>query len=285
MPLVTTAEMLTRAREEGYAVGAFNTENMEMCKAIIAAAEAQNAPVIIQTTPGTVKYASLSVFFAMVAALAEKAFVPVAMHLDHGDSIELASNAYRVGYTSIMIDGSHLPFEENIALTRKVVEMCDPGGVPVEGELGTVGGKEDDTISDGGGYTDVGEAKRFVAETGVSSLAVGVGTSHGVYASTPVLNLPLITALRQVLAVPLVLHGASGISDEVVADCIRRGICKVNFCTELRIAYTKAVQAYMAKEPRVFDPKKYGEAGRTAVKALVQDKIRACGCTGKAVLL
>jgi tagatose 1,6-diphosphate aldolase GatY/KbaY len=285
MPLVTTTEMLTRAREEGYAVGAFNTENMEMCQAIIAAAEAGHAPVIIQTTPGTVKYASLSVFFAMVAALAEKASVPVAMHLDHGDSVDLASNAYRAGYTSIMIDGSHLPLEENIALTRKVVEMCAAGGVPVEGELGTVGGKEDDTVSDGEGYTSVGEAIRFVAETGVSSLAVGVGTSHGVYAKTPVLNLPLITELRQALAVPLVLHGASGLSDEVVADCIRRGISKINFCTELRIAYTRGSQAYIAKDPCVFDPKKYGEAGRTAVKNLVEEKIKVCGCAGKAVNL
>jgi tagatose 1,6-diphosphate aldolase GatY/KbaY len=283
MPLVATTEMLTRAQKEGYAVGAFNTENMEMCKAIVAAAEAQHAPVIIQTTPGTVKYASLSVFFAMVAALAEEASVPVAMHLDHGDSIELASSAYRVGYTSIMIDGSHLPFESNISLTRHVVEMCAPGGVPVEGELGTVGGKEDDTVSAGGGYTDVGEAIRFVAETGVSSLAVGVGTSHGVYASKPVLNLPLISELRQALTVPLVLHGASGLSDEVVADCIHRGISKVNFCTELRIAYTKAVQTYMAKDPRVFDPKKYGKAGRDAVQTLVEEKIRVCGCAGKAV--
>jgi tagatose 1,6-diphosphate aldolase GatY/KbaY len=182
-----------------------------------------------------------------------------------------------------MIDGSHLPLEENIAHTQKVVEMCAPGGVPVEGELGTVGGKEDDTISDGGGYTDVGEAIRFVAETGVSSLAVGVGTAHGVYKETPVLNLPLISELRQALAVPLVLHGASGLRDEVVADCIRRGISKVNFCTELRIAYTKGIQAYMEKDPRVIDPKKYGEAGRTAVKTLVEEKIRVCGCAGKAV--
>lgn len=156
------------------------------------------------------------------------------MHLDHGSSYELAAQALRAGYTSIMIDGSKLPLEENIALTKKVVEMCAPAGIPVEGEIGQVGGKEDDTVCENAGYTIPEEAVRFESETGLSSMAVGVGTAHGFYAKEPVLNKDLISELKSKLTVPMVLHGASGISDDEVQDCIRRGICKVNFATELR---------------------------------------------------
>ncbi len=282
MALVTSEKMLCRAREKGYAIGAFNAENMEMAQAIIQAAEEANAPVMIQTTPGTVRYASLELYFANVAAIAEAARVPVAIHLDHGDSFSLAAKALRAGYTSIMIDGSKLPLEENIALTRSVVEMCRPCGVPVEAELGKVGGKEDDTESDGCGYTDPEEAVRFVRETQVNSLAVGVGTVHGVYATTPVLNVPLIAKLRGLLPVPLVLHGASGLSDEAVRECIANGISKVNFATELRAAYTKGVQEYLAQFPGTIDPKKYGADGRKAVKELVKARMEICGCVGQA---
>lgn len=282
MALVTSEKMLCRAREKGYAIGAFNAENMEMAQAIIQAAEEANAPVMIQTTPGTVRYASLELYFANVAAIAEAARVPVAIHLDHGDSFSLAAKALRAGYTSIMIDGSKLPLEENIALTRSVVEMCRPCGVPVEAELGKVGGKEDDTESDGCGYTDPEEAVRFVRETQVNSLAVGVGTAHGVYATTPVLNVPLIAKLRGLLPVPLVLHGASGLSDEAVRECIANGISKVNFATELRAAYTKGVQEYLAQFPGTIDPKKYGADGRKAVKELVKARMEICGCVGQA---
>lgn len=284
MPLVTSAKMLANARENGYAVGAFNTENMEMTQAIVAAAEAQSAPVIIQTTPGTLRYGSLGLFLANVSMLAQKVSVPVALHLDHGNSFELASRAYRTGYTSIMIDGSQLPLEENISVTRQVVAMCLAGDVPVEGELGKVGGKEDDTESDGCGYTDVDEALRFVAETGVSSLAVGVGTAHGVYDVAPVLNVDLISKLRSVIEVPLVLHGASGLSDDVISECVRRGMAKVNFATELRIAFTKGVQEYMIADEKVIDPKKYNAAGRRAVQKFVESRMKVCGCDGKAVL-
>ena len=282
MALVTSEKMLCRAREKGYAIGAFNAENMEMAQAIIQAAEEANAPVMIQTTPGTVRYASLELYFANVAAIAEAARVPVAIHLDHGDSFSLAAKALRAGSTSIMIDGSKLPLEENIALTRSVVEMCRPCGVPVEAELGKVGGKEDDTESDGCGYTDPEEAVRFVRETQVNSLAVGVGTAHGVYATTPVLNVPLIAKLRGLLPVPLVLHGASGLSDEAVRECIANGISKVNFATELRAAYTKGVQEYLAQFPGTIDPKKYGADGRKAVKELVKARMEICGCVGQA---
>lgn len=281
MPLTTTVSMLRKAQEQGFAVGAFNVENMEMAQAIISAAEELRAPVILQTTPSTVRYAGTGMYAAMVAALAQEATVPVAMHLDHGDSFALCAQALRSGYTSVMIDGSKLPLEENIALTYKVSEMCAAVGVPVEGEIGRVGGKEDDLESDGG-YTIPEEAVRFEKESGLFSMAVGVGTAHGFYKEKPQLNKELITTLRGMLQAPMVLHGASGLSDEDVKGCIRRGICKVNFATELRAAYTEGVKAVLAENPKTFDPKAYGKEARQRVKALVMERMLVCGCDGKA---
>ncbi|MEF2801054.1 MAG: class II fructose-bisphosphate aldolase [Acutalibacter sp.] len=281
MPLTTTVSMLRKAQEQGFAVGAFNVENMEMAQAIISAAEELRAPVILQTTPSTVRYAGTGMYAAMVAALAQEASVPVAMHLDHGDSFALCAQALRSGYTSVMIDGSKLPLEENIALTYKVSEMCAAVDVPVEGEIGRVGGKEDDLESDGG-YTIPEEAVRFEKESGLFSMAVGVGTAHGFYKEKPQLNKELITTLRGMLQAPMVLHGASGLSDEDVKDCIRRGICKVNFATELRAAYTEGVKAVLAENPKTFDPKAYGKEARQRVKALVMERMLVCGCDGKA---
>lgn len=281
MPLTTTVSMLRNAQEQGFAVGAFNVENMEMAQAIISAAEELGAPVILQTTPSTVRYAGTGMYAAMVAALAQEASVPVAMHLDHGDSFALCAQALRSGYTSVMIDGSKLPLEENIALTYKVSEMCAAVGIPVEGEIGRVGGKEDDLESDGG-YTIPEEAVRFEKESGLFSMAVGVGTAHGFYKEKPQLNKELITTLRGMLQAPMVLHGASGLSDEDVKDCIRRGICKVNFATELRAAYTEGVKAVLAENPKTFDPKAYGKEARQRVKALVMERMLVCGCDGKA---
>ncbi|HIT08672.1 MAG TPA: class II fructose-1,6-bisphosphate aldolase [Candidatus Merdivicinus faecavium] len=282
MPLATTEEMLKKAQADGYAVGAFNVENMEMAQAVIQAAVEMRAPVMIQTTPSTVKYAGLDLYYANVAALAKKAPVPVALHLDHGSSFELAMQAIRAGYTSIMIDGSHRVFEENIALTRRVVEAAAPNGLPVEAELGKVGGKEDDLDGGSGGYTVPEEAAEFVRRTGVSSLAVAIGTAHGVYKGTPKLDVERLKEIRKLVEIPLVLHGASGLSDESVQECIREGICKVNFATELRIAYSGGVKAVLAENPDVFDPKVYGKAGRERVKELVKNRIAVCGCCGKA---
>ena len=189
MSLVTTKELLLDAQKNGYAVGAFNTENMEMVQAVVAAAEELKAPVIIQTTPSTLKYAGPDVFYANVAAAAKKASVPVVMHLDHGDSFGLAMQAFRAGYTSIMIDGSHHVFDENVEITESVVDACHFGGVPVEAELGKVGGKEDDLDGGNGGYTVPSEAAEFVEKTGVDSLAVAIGTAHGVYKGIPKLDI------------------------------------------------------------------------------------------------
>ena len=282
MALVTTKELLLDAQKNGYAVGAFNVENMEMVQAVIAAAEELRSPVIMQTTPSTLKYAEPEYFYANVAAAAKMASVPVVMHLDHGSSYELAMRAYRAGYTSIMIDGSHSRLEENIAITKEVVRACHAGNVPVEAELGKVGGKEDDLDGGNGGYTDPEEALRFVEETGVDSLAVAIGTAHGVYQGIPKLDVERLSRIREIVSIPLVLHGTSGIPDEDVKECIRRGICKVNYATDLRIAFTEGVKEVLNKEPETIDPKKYNAAGREKVKQYVMGRIKVCNSDGKA---
>lgn len=283
MPLVTTKQMLLDAQAGHYAVGAFNVENMEMVMAVVEAAQEMNAPVIVQTTPGTLKYAGLDYYLANVATAAKRASVPVAMHLDHGSSFELAMQAMRTGYTSVMIDGSHEVFEENIRVTKAVADACRPAGVPVEAELGKVGGKEDDLDGgSGNGYTDPEEARIFAESTGISSLAVAIGTAHGVYKGEPKLDMDRLSEIRKVVTIPLVLHGASGVPDEAVRETIQRGICKVNYATELRIAYSKGVKEVIAQNPDVFDPKKYGAVGREYVKAFVKERMKNCGCVGKA---
>ena len=283
MPLVTTKEMLLNAQKGNYAVGAFNVENMEMVMAVMEAAEELKSPVIMQTTPSTVKYAGLDFFLANVKAAAERASVPVAMHLDHGSSFELAMQAYRTGYTSIMIDGSHESFEGNIAVSKAVADACAPSGIPVEAELGKVGGKEDDL--DGGDdnpYTDPNQAVEFVKRTGVNSLAVAIGTAHGVYKGEPKLDLDRLSEIRKVVDIPLVLHGTSGVPDETVTECVNRGICKVNYATDLRIAFTKGVKEVFGENPDVIDPKKYNAAGKKYVKEYVMSKMQVVKSVGKA---
>ena len=242
--LVTSKELLLKAQEGGYAVGAFNVENMEMVQAVLEAAEELNSPVIMQTTPSTVKYAGLDYYLANVEAAAKRTKVPVVMHLDHGNSFELAMQAYRTGYTSIMIDGSHESFEDNIAVPQ--------------------------------------EAKEFVERTGVDSLAVGIGTAHGVYKGEPKLQFDILSQIREVVDIPLVLHGTSGVPDEAVEECIKRGICKVNYATDLRIAFTNGLNKYLAENPDTIDPKKYSAAGREEVKKYVMSKMKVCGSVGKA---
>ena len=268
MPLVTSKEMLSKAQKEGYAVGAFNAENMEMVKAIIEAAEELKAPVMIQTTPSTVKYGTVETYAALVAAEAKKASVPVCLHLDHGSSFELAMQAIHAGYTSVMIDGSKFDFEENIALTKKVADVARALDIPCEAELGKVGGKEDDLEADADTNTDPQEAKEFAERTGVTSLAVAIGTAHGFYAGTPVLDTERVSEIRQMVEVPLVLHGASGLSDDQA--------------TELRDAYSKAVKETFAENENTIDPKAYGKAAIKAVKELVMYRMKVCGCDGKA---
>ena len=274
MPLVTSKEMLLKAQKGGYAVGAFNAENMEMVKAIIQAAEELKAPVMIQTTPSTIKYGTVETYAAIVAAEAAKASVPVCLHLDHGSSFELAMQAMHAGYTSVMID--------NIKETKRVADVAAALNIPCEAELGKVGGKEDDLEAEADTNTDPQEAKEFVERTGVTSLAVAIGTAHGFYVGTPVLDKERLSEIREVVDIPLVLHGASGLSDEDVSDCVKRGICKVNFATELRAAYSKAVKETFAENENTIDPKAYGKKAIQAVKELVEARMKVCGCDGKA---
>jgi len=284
MSLVNTKEILLKAQEGNYAVAAFNVENMEMVQAVIAAAEEMDAPVILQTTPSTIKYADIDMFRAMVNAAAGKSKVPVAIHLDHGDSFELCKKAVEGKYTSVMIDGSKLSFEDNIKLCKSVVEVADKAGIPVEAELGTVGGKEDGhEVSDKEAlYTNPMQAKEFVERTGITSLAIAIGTAHGFYKGEPKLDFDRLSEIREKVDIPLVLHGASGVPDESVEKAIELGICKVNFATELRVAYSNGVRRVLAKDNNVYDPKKYGEAGRIEVKELVKHKITICKSAGKA---
>ena len=273
--LVNSKELLEDALKNHYAVGAFNVENMEMVLAVLEAAEESNSPVIMQTTPGTIKYAGVDFYFANIKAAAARTKIPVVCHLDHGNSFELAVRAFHAGYTSIMIDGSKLPFEENISLTRSVVDVCHAGDIPVEAELGRVGGKEDDLDNTKGKnpFTDPKEAAEFVARTGCDSLAVAVGTAHGVYKGVPQINFEVLTKIRELVKIPLVLHGTSGVPEDQVTQCINLGMCKVNYATDLRIAYTHGVKEYLKGSPDGFDPKKYGAFGMEEVKKYVLQKM------------
>lgn len=283
MSLVTSKELLLQAQKDGYAIGAFNVENMEMVQAAVAAAQELRSPVILQTTPATANYADFDYFYANVKTAAEKATVPVVLHLDHGSSFAVAMKAFRTGYTSIMIDGSHGSFEDNIAVSKMVADACHPVGIPVEAELGKVGGKEDDVVAaDDNPYTDPQEARIFAQRSGVDSLAVAIGTAHGVYKGTPKLDVERLSEIREVVSIPLVLHGTSGVPDDTVKECIRRGICKVNYATDLRMAFTRGIQKAFEENPGTFDPKIYGNSGREEVKKCVIGRILVCGSDGKA---
>lgn len=217
-------------------------------------------------------------------AAAKHAGVPVVMHLDHGNSFELAVQAFHAGYTSIMIDGSKETLEKNIALSKAVADVCHTADVSVEAELGKVGGKEDELDNgEGNPYTDPEEAARFAEETGVDSLAVAIGTAHGVYKGIPKVDVNRLREIRRAVSIPLVLHGTSDVPDEVVLECIDSGICKVNYATDLRIAFTKGVKSLLAEAPDTFDPKKYCSRGREEVKKYVMNCIELCGCSGKVI--
>ena len=282
MSLVDSSRMLADARLGRYAVAAFNIENMEMAQAVIWEAEELKSPVICAVSQNAMKYASADLYAANVRVLADSVSVPVALHVDHAETMDTVQKALRGGFTSIMIDGSKLDFEENCALTGQVVGICRLFGIPVEGELGPLGGKADALPDSKLVYTDPEDARVFAETTGVSSLAVAIGTAHGIYKDKPRLDYVRLAEIRDTVDVPLVLHGASGLSAEQVARCIENGICKVNYATELRIAYTDAVRNYLKEFPDVFDPKKYSQKGRDAVRAVVREKILSLGSRDKA---
>lgn len=276
MEFASVKELLCKAQERGNAVPAFNVENMETVQGVIQAAEELNCPVILQTTPSSVNYAGLDFFAACVGTAIRNTRVPIALHLDHGSSYELAANAMKEGYSSVMIDGSRLSFEDNVALTSRVSELGKILGVSVEAELGSVGGKEDSSISESVTFTDAAQAVEFTERTKVDSLAVAIGTSHGFYKGEPKLDIKRLKEIRAAVDIPLVLHGTSGVPDEVVKECIRNGICKVNYATDLRNAFTKAVRLSMEKNTGDIDPKKYLGAGREAVAETAKKRILLC---------
>ena len=282
MALVNSKAMLLDAQEKGYAIAAFNVENMEMLKAVVQAAEELSAPVILQTTPSTIKYGDSNTYAALALVEASKASVPICMHLDHGTSYELALKCIEAGYSSVMIDGSPLPFNENVELTKKTIATAHALGISVEAELGKVGGKEDDHEAKADGNTKVDEALEFVTLTGVDSLAIAIGTAHGFYDREPILDYERISDIRAVVDVPLVLHGSSGLKDEEIQECIKRGMCKINFATELRAAYTQAVKDLLNNKPETYDPKDLGRVGMKAVTELAKKRIIICGAANRA---
>ena len=287
MSLVNTYELLKKAQSDGYAVPAFNFENMEMALTIVRACEKMKSPVILQTTTSTIKFAGDVMYAAIGRAAAESVSVPVAVHLDHGASFEVASSAIDAGYTSVMIDGSALDFVGNVAVTKKTVELAHSSDIPVEAELGRVGGKEDDVSCDEDIYTSPSMALDFVKRTGCDSLAVAIGTAHGVYKTKPVLDVNRLAEIRRALKdggcdIPLVLHGASGLTEDDVRSCIKEGICKVNFATELRQAYTDGIRAALASDDKMYDPKKYNAEGMNVLDGAVVARILVCMSDGKA---
>lgn len=276
MTLVTTKEMMQDAFNNHYAIGAFGVHNLEIMKAIIAGAEQAGAPVILQTTSSTYEYIGMPYMVALAKAAAEQASVPVALHLDHGESLNNVMKCLRAGYTSVMIDGSPLPFEDNIALVKRVVEVARPVGVPVEAELGTIGGVEDDLVVDDANalFTDPEMAGRFVSETGIDSFAPAFGTAHGAYKKEPELQFELLDQIRQATNVPLVMHGASGVPEASVKKAIGLGVSKVNFSTELKDLFAEEIRSYFIANPHENDPRKYFLPARAALTELVEQKIR-----------
>ena len=281
MAFVSSFEMIKKAQKNHYAVPAFNAENLEMLQGIIEAAEEMCSPVIIQTTPTTVKYITLREAYAMVHTLAEQVNIPVALHLDHCEDFGDVMKAIRAGYTSVMIDASKLSFDQNLNVTRKIVEIARPMGVTVESELGKIGGKEDGINVKDDIYTEPDKAREFAEKTGTDILAIAIGTAHGFYKGEPKLDMETLEQIRNLISTPLVLHGGSGIPDEKVEATIRLGISKVNFATELRAAATKAVREALRDET-IIDPKKFMGKAREAVKQLCIHKIRVCGSENKA---
>ena len=283
MALVSVAELLKDAEKEGYAVGAFNTNNMEIAQAIVEAAEAERSPVIMQASQGAITYAGLEYITSLALLAASKATVPVALNLDHGTSLAQIVQCIRSGFSAVMYDGSKLSLEENIAMTRKVLEIARPVGVSVEAELGKIGGTEDDiTVSEKDAlFTDPDEAAVFVRETGIDCLAIAIGTAHGQYKGEPKLDLDRLKKIRALTQIPIVLHGSSGVPDEAVQEAIRQGIRKVNIDTNIREAFVWAMRREMEKNPSEIDPRKILGPARSDTIEIIRQKMRVFGSSGR----
>ncbi|MBY6269659.1 class II fructose-bisphosphate aldolase [Parageobacillus thermoglucosidasius] len=286
MPLVSMTEMLHKALQEKYAVGQFNINNLEWTQAILAAAEEERSPVILGVSEGAARYMG---GFKTVVNIVQGLMwdmnitVPVAIHLDHGSSFEKCKAAIDAGFTSVMIDASHYPFDENVKITSEVVEYAHARGVSVEAELGIVGGQEDDTMAEGIIYADPKECEELVKRTGIDCLAPALGSVHGPYKGEPKLGFAEMEMIRDLTGVPLVLHGGTGIPTEQIQLAISLGTSKINVNTENQIAFTKTVRELLAKDEKVYDPRKIIGPGREAVKETVIRKMREFGSSGKAL--
>lgn len=274
--VVSSARLMKKASREGYAIPAFNIDNLESAMAVSEVMHEMRLPVIVQMIPRTLNYGGIAMYPAMMRELMADCPVDYALHLDHGNSLALAQKCIASGFSSVMFDGSAMSFEDNIKFTKEVTDYALPMDVSVEGELGTIGGKEEGDTDLEATYTKVSEAEEFVRRTNVSTLAIGVGTAHGVYKGEPKINVQRIKEIHEAIETPLVLHGASGLSDEVIRDCIAAGISKINFATELRQAYTNGIKAEFEKNPEVFDPKIYMRGAIDSIKDVIRAKIKIC---------
>ncbi|WP_027179546.1 class II fructose-1,6-bisphosphate aldolase [Maridesulfovibrio bastinii] len=307
MPLVSPKEMFKGAYTGGYAIGAFNVNNMEIIQGIIEAGTEEKSPLILQVSAGARKYAGQGYIIKLMEAALQDTDLPVVLHLDHGQNFEICKKVIDAGFTSVMIDGSHLPFDENIAVTKKVVEYAHPKGIWVEAELGRLAGVEDDVHSDEHIYTDPDEAVEFVEKTGCDSLAIAIGTSHGAYkfSGKPKLDFDRLEKISSLMPdYPIVLHGASSVVQEYVQmanqyggniggakgvpeDLLRKAasmaVCKINIDTDIRLAMTAMIRKFLAENPEAFDPRGYLGEARKAVKDMVCHKIKnVLGSSGKA---
>ena len=283
MSIISSNNMLKKAQREQYAIPAFNIHNLETMQVIVETVAEYQSPVILAGTPGTYSYAGTENIIQIANELSKKHHVPLAVHLDHHEEFSDIANKINAGVRSVMIDGSHLPFDENITLVKQVVEYAHRYDVSVEAELGRLGGVEDDLIVDSKDalYTNPAQAIEFVKKTNIDSLAIAIGTAHGLYKSEPKLDFERLSEIRSVIDIPLVLHGASGVPDKDVRECIQRGICKVNIATELKIAFSDALKQYLLIHPDANDPRNYMKPAKAAMKEIVQKIITTCGCAGK----
>lgn len=281
--LVTGIELLSKAHKEGYAVGAFNTNNLEITQAIIQAAEEMRSPAIIQVSEGGLKYAGIETISAIVRTLAAKASVPVALHLDHGTDFNNVMKCLRNGWTSVMMDASKLPLEKNIAVTKNVVSIAHGMGVSVEAELGKIGGTEDNVTVDEreASMTDPDEALSFVKETGIDYLAISIGTAHGPYKGEPKLDFDRLKKIKELLNIPLVLHGASGVPEDSIKTAVSLGINKINIDTDIRQAFAWRLREVLKTDQEVYDPRKILGPCKDAMKEVVKNKMRLFGSAGK----
>jgi len=285
MQLISSTLLLQHAKENGYCIGAFNVYTFDMLQAVVDAAIEMDSPIIIQTSVGSAKQLGLDHIVRYTQTASSISNIPISLHLDHCSDIDLISATIQAGYTSVMIDASHLPFEENVKQTQRVVELAKASNIHVEAELGKIGGVEDDIILDDSEATlaNPQECQTFVTLTGINSLAPAIGTAHGIYRNGPKIDFSRIESIAELVSVPLVLHGGSGIPSDQVRKAISLGMCKMNIATELRIAFTNGIKNVFQQNPAESDPRIYMVEAIESLKKMVIDKILLCGSKGKAL--